>query len=290
MDVPAHDNAKFNYVLGLINLAVVFFVTWVLWYLFMHPNGTMKLYTPMYGFCLVTMLLCSVVALSKVIDFGLDDKGGASIGKGIALTVLAVILMLFVTYGVFRNFIGRYGVAYFSPSSIIAVGGTGAEPFNAREISSTAIIYTGAAFLWWALAWNVGFKKWPWQSNSKAVLSWSRFLAVMFLTIITYAVLFHPHVCYLFYPAQDKAGVATLVVIFCRNRKRILQLGIPSVQPDVGNNFRPALGRLSMEMAGQGRRRNVLERGGYRRCHLAVGSCDRCGSSQGDERILDGAV
>jgi amino acid transporter, AAT family len=207
MDALDQKNYKFNYVLGFINLAAVFFITWVLWYLFMHPDGVMKLYTPMYGFCLVTMLLTSVVLLSKVIDFGCEGEAGSSVGTGVVLTVVSVILMLLITYGVFWHFIGKYGVAYFSPSSIIASGGTGAEPFNARENSSTAIIYFGAAFLWWALAWNVGFGRWPWQSNSKAVLSWSRFLVVMLLTIITYAMLFHPHVCYLFYPAQDKAGV-----------------------------------------------------------------------------------
>jgi amino acid transporter, AAT family len=207
MDAAHNNNVKFNYILGLINLVAVFFITWVLWYVFMHPNGTLKLYTPMYGFCLVTMLLSSVVLLSKVLDFGCGSEEDSSIGKGIALTVLSVILMLLITYGVFRNFVGRFGVAYFSPSSIIATGGTGAEPFNAREISSTAIVYMGAAFLWWALAWNVGFNKWPWQGNSRAVLSWSRLLVVTLLTIVTYAVLFHPHVCYLFYPAQDKAGV-----------------------------------------------------------------------------------
>jgi hypothetical protein len=30
---------------------------------------------------------------------------------------------------------------------------------------------------------------------------------ILFFVSITYSVLFHPHVCYLFYPAQSKAGV-----------------------------------------------------------------------------------
>jgi hypothetical protein len=103
--------------------------------------------------------------------------------------------------------LGELGVAYFSPAALMAGGGTGAEPWNAREWSSTAILYLATAFLWWALAWELGFGRWPWQNDSRPVVGFSRLCAVSFFSVIAYAVLFHPHVCYLFPEAQKMAGV-----------------------------------------------------------------------------------
>ncbi|MBW1814532.1 MAG: hypothetical protein JRJ39_12930, partial [Deltaproteobacteria bacterium] len=79
------------------------------------------------------------------------------------MTIVAFILMLLLVYVVFWGFIGKFGIAYFSPDSIVAGGGIGAEPFIARENASIAIIYFFTAFLWIALFWNVGFGRWPWQ-------------------------------------------------------------------------------------------------------------------------------
>jgi len=222
--------SRFNYVAGLINFAAVFGVVTLLWYVFMHPNGVMKLYTPMYGFSLVAVFLCSIVLISKIADFypfaENSPEVSARIVKGIVLTVIAVILVLVLTYGVFWGFIGKFGVAYFSPQSIVDSGGTGAEPFNARENASTAIIYFTAAFLFWALEWNAGFGRWPWADNTRGVMAWSRFFAVIFFTIITYVILFHPHVCYLFYPPQNKAGVEPWWASFAGTGSAFFSLGL----------------------------------------------------------------
>jgi hypothetical protein len=78
--------------------------------------------------------------------------------------------MYFVYYGVFWRFIGGLGVAYFSPGALVAGGGTGAEPWIAREWSSTAILYFSTAFLWWALVWDPGFGRWPWQKDGPWVV------------------------------------------------------------------------------------------------------------------------
>jgi hypothetical protein len=59
-----------------------------------------------------------------------------------------------------------------------------------------------------ALYWELGVGRWPWQTNSLGVQVWSKLFAMLFLVNIIYVILFHPHVCYLFYPAQTKAGVA----------------------------------------------------------------------------------
>jgi hypothetical protein len=219
-----------HYLYGLITFVAIFLIFWLLWYVFMHPNGVLKLYTPMYGFSLVVMLLCSVVLITSVANYyplspG-PGEGVARLGRGVVLTIVAVALTIFITYGIFWNFLGKLGVAYFSPESIVASGGTGAEPFNARENASTAIIYVGTAFLWVALLWSIGFGRWPWTDTSRGVTAWSRFFAVMFFTVIVYAILFHPHVCHLFYPAQNKAGVAPWWASFAGTGSAFFSLGL----------------------------------------------------------------
>ena len=89
---------------------------------------------------------------------------------------------------------------------MLAAGGTGAEPWNAREWSSTAIIYFATGFLWWALVWDLGFGRWPWQNDQPWVAAFSKFFAVFFMAGVTHFILFHPHVCLLFPEAQKMAG------------------------------------------------------------------------------------
>ena len=201
----------FSYLAGLLNLAGVFCIVWLLWYVFMHADGVMKLYTPMYGFSLVAVLLATLIMMNNVLGWpgpvGEPLTTPQAVTRGVKATVVAVALTLAIVYLIFWSFLGKLGVAYFSPDAIVAAGGTGAEPWNAREWSSTAIVYFATAFMWWALVWGLAFGRWPWQKDSTAVAGWSRLFAVMFLSIFTYAILFHPHVCYLFPESQKFAGV-----------------------------------------------------------------------------------
>lgn len=218
-----------NPFLGLINLVAVFIIVWILWYVFMHPNGVMGLYTPMFGFSLVVTLLASIVLMVNVLGswpFNQPEATESRVPRGILMTFVAVVLMLFIVFVVFWNFIGAFGVAYFSPESIIAAGGTGAEPWNARENASTAIVYALTAFLWWALFWIPAFGNYPWQNDSRGTVSWSRFFAVMFFAVLTYALLFHPSVCYLFYPPQSKAGVSAWWSSFAGTDSAFFSLGL----------------------------------------------------------------
>jgi len=191
-----------------INLAVIFAAVCVLWYVFLHPNGLLALYTPMYGFSLLVALVAMIVLVCKVLNFyPLVDSPRGSVTRGIVLTVIALVLMLVVVYGFFWGFIGRFGITYFSPQAIIDTGGVGAEIFNARENASTAIIYLFTTFLWIALYWSAGFDRWPWKDASMGGAALGRLGVIGLLTVIAYVVLFHPHVSYLFYPAQTMAGV-----------------------------------------------------------------------------------
>jgi AAT family amino acid transporter len=206
------SDLKFNYFFGLINLIVVFAIVWFLWYVFMNPNTVMKLYTPMYGFSLIVVFLSGIILMTTVVEWpALYDRlyqKDNPIAKGILLTIVAFLLMIVLNYIVFWGFIGKFGIAYFSPDSIVASGGIGAEPYAARENASTAIVYFFTSFLWMALYWDLGLGRWPWQNNTYGVQVWSRLFAIIFFSIFFYIFLFHSHVCYLFYPAQNKAAVA----------------------------------------------------------------------------------
>lgn len=193
---------------GGVNLAAAFAATAALWYVLLHPNGVLKLFTPMYGFSLVTVLVAVLVAMARVGEgWPLHASRLAPPVRGALRTAAAVALTWLVVHGFFWGFLGRYGVTYFSPRAIIAAGGVGAEFFNARENASTAIVYLSAAFLWLALALSVGLGRWPWGATSTGVRAFSRLSVTALLTVIAYAVLFHPHVTQLFYPAQTMAGV-----------------------------------------------------------------------------------
>jgi len=214
-------------VMGVVNLAAAFALVCVLWYLFMHPNGVMALYTPMYGFSLLVVFVASIVLISKVVDFyPLAAARMSPPVRGIVFSVAAYVMMLVLVYGVFWSFIGKFGITYFSPHAIVDAGGVGAEIFNARENASTAIIYLFTAFLWVALLWSAGFGHWPWQGAAPAAAALGRLGIVGLLTVVVYVVLFHPHVSYLFYPAQTMAGVEPWWASWAMTSSAYYNLGI----------------------------------------------------------------
>ena len=199
--------AQRHWALGAVNLAVAFGLAWAIWFVLLHPNGVLKLYTPMYGFSLTAALVAVIVAMSRVAERWPFTGAAPAPWRGVLLAAAACAATAAVVYGFFWSFLGRYGVTYFSPQAIVAAGGVGAEFFNARENASTAIVYFAAAFLWPAVAVPAGFGEWPWGGTRPGVRAFSRLALVTLLATVVYAVLFHPHVTQLFYPAQIMAGV-----------------------------------------------------------------------------------
>lgn len=220
---------QFNYLFGVVNIVATFLIVWLLWYIFMHPNGLMGLYTPMYGFSLVVTFVAVVLTMIDTADFYPFPEKGVSesnVIRGIYLTITAIVLMLFVYYIFFWGFIGKFGIAYFSPQSIIASGGTGAELFPARENASIAIVYFLTSVIWMTIFWKTGFDQWPRHYADRGTIAWSRFCSIIFLSVIIFSVLFHPHVTNLFYPAQDKAGVFPWWADFAGTSSAFFSLGI----------------------------------------------------------------
>lgn len=230
METDSLSENRFNYLLGLVNLVAVFCIVWFLWYVFMHADGVLRLYTPMYGFSLIVVFLSAIMLIKDVFEFypfaQSRPAGQSVLSRGILLTITAVLTMLFLYYVIFWGFIGKFAITYFSPYSIITAGSQGSEIWNAREISSRAILYFFTAFLWISITWNIGFGRWPWHTNNRGVLAWSRLFTIFFFVIIAYALLFHPNVCYLFYPAQVNAGVESWWMSFADTGSAFFSLGL----------------------------------------------------------------
>lgn len=183
----------------------------VAWHIFFSPKGIMRLYTPMYGFSMIVVILASVVALTDVTDlWPVRNKFSdmMTLARGALLSVLPLLALWIVMYGFFYNFLGRFAIPYFSPAAIIAAGEAGSEPFNARENASTAIVYLFTAFIWVGATWRFSFGSWPWRRASLGVAAFSRLSAVGSLTVLVYALFFHPHVGYLFYPPLKIAAAS----------------------------------------------------------------------------------
>lgn len=209
--MPPEPAEKPTYFLGVASFLGLAALNIAAWYLFFNPKGVMRLYTPMYGFAMVVILLAMVVTVADLFDgWPLRRAAGdpLSLPQGLLLTGLALGLAYAVMFGLFHNLIGRFGITYFSPSAIVATGETGSEIFNARENSSTALVYLFATYIWMAIAWKTSFKGWPWNGEKLATVGFSRVMTISTLTVLAYAVLFHPHVGYLFSPPQKLAAVA----------------------------------------------------------------------------------
>ncbi len=196
---------RFNYPLGVAAFGCFILLNLALWRFFFAPtHGVMKLFTPMYGLSIVAFLLSCIICLTDVFEL---ENPTFKVRRGLLLSLASLALFFAVYYGFFWNFLGRFGVTYLSPEAIIRAGGTGAEIWNARENASTAITYLATAMIFVALVWNSGLRSWPWGAAARPVRGWSRFFAVSFISLIVYAVLFHPHVTALFVPKQSFAGV-----------------------------------------------------------------------------------
>ncbi len=197
--------SKNIYLSGLIAFIVMIVINFALWRLFFAPtNGVFKLFTPMYGLSLVGLAFYTVMLMSDV--FGYDNDSG-NMGTALILLISSIVIFYLIYYLFFWNFLGKFGIAYFSPQAQVAAGGTGMEMWNARENSSLAILYIVTALIWVSAIWNAGFGNAPWDDLSQRVIGTSKFFAIAFLSIIVYSLLFHPNVTALFVPKQIYAGV-----------------------------------------------------------------------------------
>ena len=165
MSAQSVSETQQSFVQGFISFIIIFVIVLALWHVFMDANGILKFYTPMLGFSLVAVWLGSILLISNIFEWSpfreekMSSSGG--LGLGLLLTALSIIFMLIIVYGIFWNFIGRFGVAYFSPASIVASGGhrrrtfrSKGECFNSHYLHCDGVylVDTCLGFRIWSLA------------------------------------------------------------------------------------------------------------------------------------------
>jgi AAT family amino acid transporter len=199
---------KFNYLGGFANFVVVALIVWLLYRLFLHPEPIIKTVATFNGLSLEFVFFSSVVMIAYTIGFypAAIEKMN-SVFRGVLLLFVSILFAAFIYFILFRSIIGKLAVAYFNPNSILASGGTGAEPLNALMQSSDAIFYFHIGFIWMAFLWKLSAGNWPWNDCTHSVVAFSRSITILFVATILYTILFHPVICYLFYPPQNKAAV-----------------------------------------------------------------------------------
>lgn len=191
---------------GLVNLAIVLLLSQIFWYLLFSPNGPLRLYTPNVGLALV-------VAILMVIHWGIDVFAGWPFNNSffkdthplvrgtIMLATYAFIgyLIMFVLY---EQIIGRFGPVFFSGTMLVNSGGLGQYAQTANENACFAQITLNTCIIFFTIAWVTGFGEKPWDKSSRIAAGLGVGAMGMLGGIMSYMVLFYPHIAYQFYPAQ----------------------------------------------------------------------------------------
>jgi len=107
--MTVQSSQKTGYLLGIATFLGISALNIAAWYLFFNPKGVLRLYTPMYGFSMVVILLAMVITMTDLFDgWRLRRTAGEQLSPvmGIALTGLTLFLTWAVMFGLFHKLIG----------------------------------------------------------------------------------------------------------------------------------------------------------------------------------------
>ena len=210
----------------------------------------MKLYTPMYGFSLVTTLVAAVILLSAVLGWPTDARQTSArrrsdrqrhLGRGNSRGHHVC--------GLLRGFLAlnRQLRAWptSAPRALIAGGGTGAEPWNAREWSSTAILYYVHRIFVVGPGLEAGLRTLALEKrDSNWVVGWSR-LAMVSIVLRHNLRGALPSPCLLCFSPRPRRWPASKPwwERVGRHLQRLLRSGGGAVRPVLGGLFGSFLGR-----------------------------------------------
>lgn len=192
----------------LVNTFFILLIFAITWWIFQDPRGVFRLYTPYVGYMYCRWILIAILLVSYVFDYWpfkyewLDDTH--PILKGAILTLLTYLLVVLITDGFFKLFLGQYGITYFSPQRMTELGIT---EFYAVEYASTAIMMFAVIASWLAPSWVAACDYAPWQNMSRFGRGMSVSLLIFFLSLIIYLVTMHSHMAILYYPWQEFTAI-----------------------------------------------------------------------------------
>jgi len=187
----------------LLNTLFIIIIFYVTWWIFQDPRGLMRMYTPYKGYMVCRWLLIMFIWVAYLFDFWPFKRkwiiNTHPLIKGVVLTAFSVGLMLLLIEGFFVGILGNYGIAYFNPDRLTALGLT---EFYAEEYSFEAIMMFAAIASWLSPAWVVACENAPWQNLKQPTRGITVMVVTFFLSFIIYFITMHSHMAILYYPWQ----------------------------------------------------------------------------------------
>jgi amino acid transporter, AAT family len=191
---------------GLVNLAIILVISEICWYVFFSPAGILRLYTPNVGVSLVISILMVIHWGMDLFDFWPFSRSFLrntnALIKGIVMFAIYVVLGIVIQYGIYDQFVGRFGALFFSGTWLLAGGGLGQYAQTARENAVYAQMMMNTCIIFFTILWLTSFQYAPWQKAEKLTRAFSVWIGGLLVAIVAFSFLFYPHIAYQFYPAQ----------------------------------------------------------------------------------------
>ncbi|WP_319542511.1 hypothetical protein [uncultured Pseudodesulfovibrio sp.] len=193
---------------ALINTIVIFAFFYATWWIFQDPRGLMRMYTPYVGYMVCRWLLILFIWVAYIFDFWPFKRTWLQkthpLVKGAVLILVSVAAMVILIKGFFIGVLGNFGIAYFDPARLEAMGLT---DFYAIEYAAEAIMMFAAIASWLSPSWVVACENAPWQSLKQPARGITIVLVTFFFSMIVYFLTMHSHMAILFYPWQKFTAI-----------------------------------------------------------------------------------
>jgi amino acid transporter, AAT family len=185
----------------LVNLAFMLAIFYATWWIFQDPRGLMRLYTPYKGYMVCRWLLIMFIWVAYIFNFWPFKRTWLEkthpLLKGLVLTGFSVGVMWLVIQGFFVHILGNFGIAYFNPERLAALGLT---EFYAEEYAYEAIMMFAAIASWLSPSWVVACENAPWEKEKQPVRGVTVLIVTFFISMIS-------HMAILYYPWQEFTAI-----------------------------------------------------------------------------------
>lgn len=212
---------------GVLGIGIALITFYVLWYVFMHTQGILRWYTPLYGFMYISVVLLATIWQAYVLNYWpLKTSWLESchpVTKGAVLVFINVVLVGVLIWGIFYNVFGKLSLPYLSWPALEEIG---VYSYVAREYSSQAILMVATVASFISPILIICFEGYPWQSLSAGTRSFSQGVTALFLTTWVFLLCLHPHFHVLFYPWQKYVAAFPWWFEFARTLSGNFILGI----------------------------------------------------------------
>ena len=193
---------------ALVNTIIIFAFFYVTWWIFQDPRGIMRMYTPYIGYMVCRWLLILFIWVAYIFDFWPFKRTWLQkthpLVKGTVLTLVSAAAMIILIKVFFVEILGNFGIAYFNPERLEALGIT---DFYSIEYAAEAIMMFAAIASWLSPSWVVACENAPWQKLKQPARGITIVLVTFFFSMIVFFLTMHSHMAILFYPWQKYTAI-----------------------------------------------------------------------------------